>query len=219
MWSGRVCSVTPIRLSPGIKDSNSAVDVAMAWLMGRETRAWFTCWDLATHLGCRCTSHSSSNACVSIQRTQDGTPCFLTLCPHAQGGASSPGGQVAENYSWKLPRRRISDLEPWRAEENLQEKHRPPCCCQTWIKYACNASNRCVSELSWKPFPLEIPLCPLTVHLGLCCPLPNVMLQVSFLQFRQITFYSLKIQWISSSVCSLEYIWSLTWCVPLVFFR
>lgn len=48
---------------------------------------------------------------------------------------------------------------------------------------------------------------------------PNVMLQVSFSQFRHITYYSLKIQWISSSVCSLEYIWSLTWCLPLVFFR
>lgn len=108
------------QVSCGTKDSNSAVDGVMPWLTREETHAWFTCWDLETHLGCRCTSHSASSACVSIQRTQDGTPYSLALCPHARGGARSPGGQVAENYSWKLPRRRITDLEPWRTEENLQ---------------------------------------------------------------------------------------------------
>lgn len=63
-----------------------------------------------------------------------------------------------------------------------------PCCCQARIKYACNTCNRCVSGLSWGSFSMEIPLCPVTVCLGLCCPFTSVILQISFLQFRHIHF-------------------------------
>lgn len=211
MGSGSASFITSVRYHLG----------QMTPAYGRRNTAHSSRAETWSHSLCyRCAAQYQQDVCVCIQWTQNSP--LRCLVPYLRVPTCKVE-QAGKSSSWKLQLEIVEGeygaaaMEDWRGSPGItQTTLLLPSPDQIYL-YTCNASNRNVSELSWKSFPMEIPLCPLTVCLGLCCPFPNV--QVSFLQFRHITFYPSGTQRIGSSVWSLLYIWSPTWCLLWDFSR